>query len=77
MQKVPSDVLSFAKAQGFDFASYVMEWEGFSVYALEHDTGGELYYTGYPVFALVNEHKEIREATDKEMHNIIRAYPDD
>lgn len=77
MQKVPSEVLSFAKAQGFDLASYVMEWEGFSVYALEHDTGGELYYTGYPVFALVNEHKEIREATDKEMHNIIRACPDD
>lgn len=77
MQKVPSEVLSFAKAQGFDLASYVMEWEGFSVYVLGHDTGGEVYYTGYPVFVLVNEKKVIREATDKEMHSIIRACPDD
>lgn len=73
MQKVPSEVLSFAKAQGFDLASYVMEWEGFSVYALEHDTGGELCFTGYPIYALVDSQGNIREALYDEMNAILRA----
>ena len=73
MQKVPSDVLSFSKAQGFDLASYVMEWEGFSVYALEHDTDGELCYTGYPIYALVDNQGNIREALYEEMMAILSA----
>ena len=77
MQKVPTEVLTFAKTQGFDSASYVMEWEGFSVYVLEHDTDDGLYYTGYPVFALINEQNDAREATAEEMHGIMRACPDD
>lgn len=73
MQKVPSEVLSFAKAQGFDLASYVMEWEGFSVYVLEHDTGDGVCYTGYPIYALDDGQGHIREALYEEMMNILRS----
>ena len=73
MQKVPSEVLSFAKAQGFDLASYVMEWEGFSVYVLEHDTNGKLCYTGYPTYALFDSQNHVREASYDEMMSILSA----
>lgn len=73
MQKVPSDVSLFAKAQGFDFATYIMEWKGFSVYALEHDTNGKLCYTGYPIYALDDGQGHIREALYEEMMNILRS----
>ena len=73
MQKVPSEVLSFAKAQGFDFATYIMEWKGFSVYALSHDTGDGPFYAGYPVYALVDSNGGIRKALDEEKMAILRS----
>ena len=50
MQKVPSEVLSFAKAQDFDLASYVMEWEGASVFLAGHNSGNKILCGGYPSF---------------------------
>lgn len=73
MPKVPSDVSLFAKAQGFDFATYIMEWKGFSVYALEHDTGDGVCYAGYPIYALDDGQGHIRKALYEEMMNILRS----
>lgn len=49
MQKVPSEVLSFAKGQGFNSVSYVMEWEGASVYIAEQKSD-KVLCVGYPSY---------------------------
>ncbi len=74
MQNVPSEVLTFAKSQGFDIVSYVMEWEGYSVFSVSHDTGGKVFYTGYPFYALAKKNELIRLATFDEVLSIMSAY---
>lgn len=76
MSKVPSEIISYAKSKGLDSASYVMEWNGFSVYQIYHDAGSKIVFCGLPIFVLAKD-GDLREASWDEMQQILDDYPQD
>ena len=70
------DIISFAKAQGYETAEYRGEWREFKCYEpifLE----GKVAYTGLPVMILESKDGNLRMSTSEETFQFIDEMLDD
>jgi len=60
------EIINYAKAQGYDSAEYLCEWQGYDVYEPFYD-GDETKHLGVPLVILVHG-ETIRMSTEEEAY---------
>lgn len=67
--------IRFAKRSGFNGASYLMEWSGYSVFMPLFEDN-EIHYIGQPIFILVKDAHPARTAIKYEWNEFTTLMPD-
>ncbi|MBX2931051.1 MAG: hypothetical protein KF781_03765 [Chitinophagaceae bacterium] len=61
---------TLAKKLGFHSATFELEWNGYSVFVADYESG-EVHFTGYPTYILISENGNARVVNIEEVYSIM------